>query len=208
MGFYSSMLALALPVLPLLASGPGGAVLDYRLRVRLRSDTAALDTGFRVVTTPALVTGNRVKRLRLGAWRIEPLAGQGRTLPSRAVLARALGLCYFAGPTAQVVPLATGVRLNRHWCRLWQVQVPPEVGAYVYLLEVAPNLLALAYLSATLPEGDIRSMEIHLTGASLGSGTVPAEEGTRLLTTLQHWAAQPPLPAGGAPGPVETEEIR
>jgi hypothetical protein len=165
-----------------------------------------MDTGFRVVTTPPLITGNKVKRLRMGAWRIEPLPGGG-VVPSRAVLARALGLCYFSGPTDQVAPLGTGMRLNRRWCRLWQVQAPPQVGAYVYLVEVAPNLLALAYLTATLPEGDIRSMEIHLTGVSLGARVAPAEEGTTLLKTLQHWAALPHLPADGAQEPVETEEI-
>ena len=208
MGFLSSILALVIPVLPLAANGPGGAVLDYRLKVLMRNETTALETGFRVVTSPALVTGNRVQRLRMGAWRIEPLARKGGRLPSRAVLARALGLCYFSGPAAQVVPLATGMRVHRHWCRLWQVQTPPEVGAYVYLLEVAPNLLALTYLSATLPEGDIRSMEIHLSGVSLGRKAVPAEEGTVLLKTLQHWAELPHTQPEGDPGPPETEEIQ
>jgi hypothetical protein len=206
MGFCSKVLALVIPVLPLMANGPEGAVLDYRLKVRLRDETAVMETGFRVITTPPLITGNKIKRPRMGAWRIEPLA-LGGVLPSRAVLARALGLCYFSGPTDQVAALGTGIRLNRHWCRLWQVQPPAQVGAYVYLAEVAPNLLALAYLSANLPEGDIRSMEIHLARVSLGSRVAPAEEGTALLKTLQHWATPPHLPAN-AEGQMETEEIQ
>jgi hypothetical protein len=97
------------------------------------------------------------------------------------------------------------MRFAGRWCRLWQVQTPPEVGAYAYLVEVAPGLLALAYLSATLPEGDIRSLEIHLAGMSLGRHAVPAEEGTALLKTLRHWGEQTAAPA--AAGELETEEI-
>lgn len=205
MRLFSSLLSLVCPALSLLAGGgPEGAHLDYRLKVRLREGPAALDSGFRMVAMPALVTRNKVQRPRLGSWQIQPLAGRGAA-PSAALLARALGLCYFSGPTPQAVPLTTGIRLGSRWCRLWQVQTPPEVGAYVYLAEVAPGLLTLAYLSATLPEGDIRSLEIHLDRVALGRRAVPAEEGTALLNTLRHWAEQ----AGGAGAPEgpEAEEV-
>jgi hypothetical protein len=204
MRLFSSIFVLALQVLPLAAGGAEEARLDYRLKVRLREAPAAVESGFRMVATPALTTRNKVKRLRMGRWQIEPLAGSGAP-PSAAILARALGLCYFSGPTAQAVPLATGMTVAGRWCRLWQVQTPPEVGAYAYLVEVAPGLLALAYLSATLPEGDIRSFEIHLAGMSLGRHAVPAEEGTALLKTLRHWADQTGMP--DVHDELETEEI-
>jgi len=202
MGFFSSLLTWSFPVLPLLAGGPDDARLDYRLKVRLRDEPAEVDCGFRMIATPALVTGNRVQRLRMGRWKIEPPA-RGAA-PSPALMARALRLCYFSGPTPQAVPLATGMKFGNRWCRLWQVRTPPEVGAYVYLVEVSPGLLALAYLSATFPQGDVRSMEVHLAGLTLGRGAVPAEEGTALLKTLQHWADQA---AAEDPGPLETEEV-
>jgi len=206
MKFFSSILVLAFPALPLLAAGQEGAFLDYRLKVRPGDGTALVEGRFRVVTTPALVTRNKVQRPRMGAWRIEPLAGKG-TAPSPLLLARTLGLCYFSGPTAQVLPLATGITLGKRWCRLWQVQTPPELGAYVYLAEVAPNLLALAYLSATLPEGELRSLEIHLDGVTLGARVSPAEEGTALLKTLQHWAFEAARSEAGDPEALETEAV-
>ena len=214
MKFFSSILVLAFPALPLLAAGQEGALLDYRFKLRPQDGSALVESGFRVVATPALVTRNKVQRPRMGGWRIEALAGKG-PVPSPLMLARTLGLCYFSGPTAQVVPLATGIKLGGRWCRLWQVQTPAEVGAYVYLAEVAPNLLALAYLSATLPDGDFRSMEIHLAGLTLGPRVAPAEEGTALLRTLRHWAdqaaqtalADPGGPDSGDPEFLETEVI-
>ncbi len=201
MKYFADLLPAVLVSLNLAAAGREGAVLDYRLKVQQRGPAAAVESGFRLVTTPALEVRSRVKRARFGAWRIEPLAVDGRT-PSPAVLMRALGLCYFSGPSAQVVPLAQGMTYNHRWCRLWQVQTPPGVGAYAYLVEVGPGLLALAYLSAYLPEGDIRTVEIRLAAVSLGPGAVPAEEGTALLRTLQKWAG--PLPAGNG---AEREEV-
>jgi hypothetical protein len=138
----------------------------------------------------------------MGTWQIEPLARRGAA-PSGALLARVLGLCYFSGPVPQTVPLATGIKFGGRRCRLWQMQTPPGAGAYVYLAEVAPGLLALAYLSATLPEGEYRSLEIHLDRVALGRRVVPAEEGAALLRTLQHWGGL----GGSDPGTLETERI-
>ena len=204
MRFFSIILILAFPALA--AGVTDDARLDYRLKVRLRGDPAVMETAFRMVATPALVTRSKVKRPRMGRWLIEPLPGLGAA-PSPALLARVLNLCYFSGPTAQAVPLATGMRFAGRWCRLWQVRTPPEVGAYVYLAEVAPGLLALAYLSATLPEGEVRSLEIHLSTLSLGRRAAPAEEGTALLRTLQHWADLPGSSAGADPAILETEQV-
>jgi hypothetical protein len=205
MRLFSSLLTLVFPVLPLLAGGADGASLDYRLKVRLRDAPAMVESSFRVVAMPPLATRGRVQRPRMGSWRIEPL-GPG-TAPSPALLARVLRLCYFSGPGVETVPLATGMKFAGRWCRLWQVQTPREVGAYAYLAEVAPGLLALAYLSASLPEGDIRSVEIHLSGLSLGRRAAPAEEGAALLKTLQHWAGQPGSLDGGPSGRLEKELV-
>ncbi|MDR3671720.1 MAG: hypothetical protein P4L36_12800 [Holophaga sp.] len=205
MRLFSSLITLALPAI-LVAGGADDARLDYRLKVCQGDPPTAQESGFRVLASPALVTRNKVKRPRMGSWRIEPLPGSGAA-PSPALLAQVLGLCYFSGPSSQAVPLATGMKLGGRWCRLWQVQTPPQVGAYVYLAEVAPGLLALAYLSARLPEGDLRSLEIHLAGLSLGRRAAPAEEGTALLKTLQHWADRPEPLRSADPGTVETEQV-
>jgi hypothetical protein len=201
MRFRPRFLAMVLPVLPLLAGRPGGAVLDYRIELHRLGDPAPEDLPFRLVTTPPRVTGNKVQQPRLGGWRIE---GQGR-VQSPVLLARALGLCYFSGPAEQMAPLAQTMTIGGRRCRLWRVQTPPGAGAYVYLAEVAPHLLALAYLSATRPGGDLLSVEIHLTGMTVGPRAVPAEEGRALLRTLQHWTA---FEAWGAdPGAMETQAV-
>jgi hypothetical protein len=202
MRFCPGCLVLVLLAAPLLAGGREGAVLDYRLSVQLAAQPAATETGFRLVTTPALVTRNKEQRPRMGAWRIEPVAVRG-VAPTPAQLMRALGLCYFSGPGERTVPLAQVMTIGGRRCRLWQVQTPPGLGAYVYLAEVAPGVLALAYLSATLPGGDPRSVELHLTGLTLGARVAPVEEGTALLRTLQRWAVRPT----GGPDPEETETV-
>ena len=206
MRFLLRVLLLLLPVVSLPAQGPAGAVLEYRLKERPFEDSAAVEAGFQVVTTPALVTGNRVRPPRLGGWRIEAAAG-ALPAPSRALLVRTLGLCYFSGPGDAVVPLDQSVTYGGRRCRLWQVRMPPGLAAYAYLAEVAPNLLALAYLSATPPGGDPRSVEIHLTGLRLGARAVPAEEGTALLKTLRHWADRPAAALDADPAALETEAV-
>lgn len=188
--------------LPLAAGIREGAVLSYRYRARLADQPAWVEGRFRVVTTPALVVHSRVKKPRMGEWRIEPLAANA---PSAGLLVRALGLCYFSGPTDQAAPLDLAQTFGGRRCRLWQVKVPPAVGAYAYLAEVAPGLLALDYFSAVLPAGELRSLEIHLASVVLGAGTVPAEDGTALLRTLGAWAAQ--AAAGAGTDAPETEDV-
>lgn len=201
MRVFSILMGMAVP---LLAGGVDDAHLDYRLKVRTREEPAAVESAFRMVATPALSTRNRVHRPRMGSWQIEPLVLNGK-VPTPAMLVRALGFCYFSGPAAQVVPLEQGMTIGKRWCRLWQVQTPPGVGVYAYLAEVSPGLLALAYLSTAQPDGDLSSLEIHLSGVALGRRPVPAEEGTALLRTLQHLAER----TRSAPDPeaVETEAV-
>ena len=206
MKLFPTILGAVFLSLPLWGGGGYGAELDYRFTARLEGQAAPVDGGFRLVTTPALEVRSRVKRARMGGWRIEPPALGGAS-PAPAILMRILSLCYFSGPTDQTVPLPTGMTIGHRWCRIWQVRVPQEVGAYAYLAEVAPGLLTLAYFSAALPRGDVRSLEIHLTGAALGPRTAPAEEGTALLRTLQAWAFPCALPGGGGPDDPETEEV-
>lgn len=209
MRFCQFFPVLALAALPLWAGAREGAVLDYRLEARIGDDPAVVATRFRLEATPALVTRNRVKRLRMGRWRIVPEPGAGAAPPPE-LLVRALGLCYFSGPAGQTVALPQTLTIGGRRCRLWQVRTPPGVGCYAYLAEVAPGLLALAYLSANLPGEDFRTVELHLTGLTLGPKVAPAEDGTALLNTLQHWAARRALPAGtheAKSGTQETEEV-
>jgi hypothetical protein len=180
-------------------------VLDYRMKVRSREDTAWVESGFRVITSPALVTRNKKKRPRMGTWRIVPVPVQG-VAPSAALLAKASTFLYFSGPATGLVRRGMEMTLGGRSCRLWQVPMPTGVPAYIYLAEVAPNLLALSYLSASLDEEDLASLEIHLVKVELGPRSVPAEEGNSLLRTLWRWD----VPKSRVPGQrtgVESEQV-
>ena len=175
-----------------LAGAREGAVLDYQLKFQRRSESAWVETRFRLIMTPALVTRQKHHLARLGGWRLEALPGQGPAA-SAAILAQAEGLMYFSGPAVGVVPRASTMVLGHHACRLWQAPAPPGVAAYVYLAEVKPGLLALSYLSASLREGDLAALELHLLGVDLGAHPSPAEDGSALLRTLARWSAPRPL---------------
>jgi hypothetical protein len=200
----AAVLCIALAALPLAAAaGGGGAVLDYHFRARLADQDAPVEGGFRLVTSPALVVRSRVKKPRMGSWRIEPLPGSTVPLPA-GLLVRMLEFCYFSGPTAQTAPLDLTLALGHRRCRLWQVQAPPGAGAYAYLAELAPGLLAVDYLSAVLPAGAVRSLELRLAGVAMGPRPAPAEEGTALLRSLRAWSV--PVPDAD-PGQPVTEEV-
>lgn len=192
---FSILGILVFPACCALASARQGAILDYTVKIRKPEATDWVESGFRLVVTPALVTRNKVKKPRMGGWRIEPLPGKGG-VPSASLLARAASLLYFSGPTPGLAIRESGLVLGQRLCRLWQVQVPPGAAAYVYLAEVAPNLLALSYLSASLGEGEFAAMEIHLDKVDLGRQVSPAEDGTVLLRTLRRWG--PPAAADPA----------
>jgi hypothetical protein len=209
MKVMSAALCMFMATLPMVAGTAEGAVLDYRYRARLADQPAWVEGRFRVLTTPALNVHSRVKQPRMGEWRIEPQAAPGAAAPSAGLLVRALGLCYFSGPTDRTAPLDLTQAFGGRRCRLWKVRVPEAVGAYAYLAEVAPGLLALDYFSAVLPAGEVRSLEIHLAGVALGARTVPVEDGTALLRTLGAWAALASRPAadGTGTGALETEDV-
>lgn len=188
MRFFSAFLASLLAVLPVAAAPPGGTVLEYRVKVLLRGAEAPLETHLRVSTRPPVATRNRVKRPRIVGWQIAAVPGKGG-LPPAAVLARVESLLYLESPAAGILPREGGLRFGKRFCRFWQVQTPPSVGAFVYLAELSPNLLALAYLSASLPEGEIATVEMALTDVTLASKPAPAESGAVLLRTLRGWGA-------------------
>lgn len=141
-----------------------------------------------MVTTPPVAVRNKVKRPRFVGWTLKAIPGKG-SLPPAAVLARVESLLYLEGPASGLVPREGGMRFGGRFCRFWQAQTPPSVGAFVYLVEVAPDLLALAYLSASLPEGSLSTIEIHLERVALAGSPAPAEDGTVLLKTLRQWGA-------------------
>ena len=184
---------MVVPVCCALARPGAGAVLDYQLKFQRRNESAWVETRFRLVSTPALVLPRQVKRHRMGQWRLEAGPGPG---PGAAVLAQAAGLMYFSGPAPALVRTHESVVQGGHACPLWQAPVPAGVPAYAYLAEVAPDLLALCYLSASLRQGDLAAVELHLTGVAFGPHPAPAEDGTALLRTLARWSA--PGPVGGA----------
>ena len=189
-----------------LAGARDGAVLDYQLKYQRRSESAWVETRFRLIITPPLVTRQKHHLARLGGWRIEALPGKGPAA-SAAVLAQAAGLMYFAGPAVGVVPRDAHMVLGHRSCHLWQAPAPPGVAAYAYLAEVAPGLLALSYLTASLGEGDLAALELHLQGVSLGAHVGPAEDGSALLRTLARWSALRPLASAGAADALEPERV-
>ena len=188
MRYFSWILACALFVSARAAGGHEGTVLDYKVIVRLRDAAQPQELHLRVTTTPPVAVRNKVKRPRYVGWKLRILPGKGATPPA-SVLARVASLMYLEGPASGLVPREGGTRFGKRFCRLWQAQTPSSVGAFVYLVEVAPDLLALSYLSASLPEGELATIEIHLEGVTLAHPPAPAEEGMVLLKTLRSWGA-------------------
>ena len=188
MPYFSWILAPALLVSARVAGGHEGTVLEYQAIIHLRDGGPPLETRLQVATTPPVAVRNKVKRPRYVGWKVRVLPGRS-ALPPAAVLARLESLLYLEGPTGGLVPREGGTRFGKRFCRLWQVPTPPSMGAFVYLVEVAPDLLALSYFSASLPEGEVASLELHLQGVNLAAKPAPAEEGMVLLRTLRSWGA-------------------
>jgi len=175
--------------------------LTYRIRLQLQGDAEPLEGRFRLVPTPVLRTHNRVKPLRMGGWRLEPLSG---TL--RGVMARAERMLYLAGPSPETNPRHAAIRYGNHLCSVWDVRVPPGGGVYAYLVEVKPGILALSYLSGRFAGGDLRSVELQLEKVHLPRCTAPAEDGTALLTTLARLTAAPTLETSDMDGVTFLDE--
>jgi hypothetical protein len=195
MGWLATFGLMMVPACFALAGIGDGGVLDYQLKVQRRADSAWVESRFRVVTMPPLTTRQRLKHRRLGRWRIEAVAGPGGP-PDAAMLAQAASLMFLAGPTPDLIPKPSGVVLGKRFCRLWQAPSLPGVAAYVYLAEVAPDLLALSYLSVSFKDGDLAALELHLRGVNLGAHPYPVEDGTVLLRTLDRWNAARPVEVG------------
>lgn len=163
-------------------------MLEYRVIVRMRDSDQLREARLQVATTPPATVRNKVKRPRFVGWNLRATPGKGG-LPPASVLARVVSLLYLEGPSDGLIPREGGLRFGKRFCRLWQAQTPAGMGAFVYLVEVAPDLLALSYLSASLPEGEFASIEIHLEGVTLAKAPAPAEDGMVLLKTLRSWGA-------------------
>ena len=188
--------------LGLLASEPtqGTGVLTYRVKLRLQGELQPIETRFSLVPLPVVATANRVKKARMGSWRLEAHQPKDGVFSQAMVLARVERMLYFSGPTADTLPQSMVVRYGERPCRVWSARIPAGVHAYAYLAEVSPGLLALSYFSGSFRGGDVASLEIQLDTFHLNAGTAPSADGTVLLQTLRRLAAAPagPVEDGGA----------
>ena len=92
--------------------------------------------------------------------------------------------------------------IGRRRCRLWQVQVRPGRWAPTPTWRKWPPASWPWPTSAPRCPRGLRSLEVHLAGLALGPRTVPAEEGTALLRTLQALGLPARAPGrGGARAP-------
>lgn len=187
-----------------LVAGPGDGCgeLAYRMKLRFRDQAKPADANFTLTPTAPLVTRNKVQKLRLGGWRLEGVQKEGPSLPMSMLLARIERWLYFSGPAPQIEATGVVVRFGTKACRVWQVKTNPASGLYAYLVEVAPGLLALSYLSASFGEGDLASIEVQLDHFRLDARAVPAEQGQALLGSLLRQT----LTQGGAASGGETAE--
>jgi hypothetical protein len=177
-----------------------GEGLRYLVVLQLRGEEKPWETRFTVVPTPPIQSHNKVKKPRLGGWKLEADRGQGTPNAHSFLLARAERLLFLSGIVPQAEPEPYVLRFGARSCPVWRVQVPKGVKATAYLAEVAAGVLALCDLSARFEKGDIKAIELHLEGIGLKQGSAPPEDGTSLLTTLQRWAATGSAgegPAGG-----------
>lgn len=203
MRFFSVILAFGLAAGFLRAAANDQTVLDYQVVVHLKDRPAPLEARLRLTTTPPVATHNHVKRPRMVGWKVKVLPGKGGPLPAWA-LARVENLFYLEAPAAGILPREGGLRFNGRFCRLWQAQTPPSLGAFVYLVEVSRDLLALSYFSASVRQGDLEAVELRLTGVALAKVPAPAEEGGSLLRTLRAWGAL----LEDEPQPMQTENVQ
>lgn len=175
------LLALSLP-----AAAQEG--LRYRMQVWMRGEPAPLEARFRLVATPGTTSHNKVKKPRMGGWRLETDRDQGTPYAQALLLGRAERLLYLAGPAPQTRPEPIALRFGARSLPVWSLETPRDLRVSTALVEVAPRLLALCDLSARFDQGDLARIELHLEGLDATEGLAPAEAGTVLLTTLQAWA--------------------
>lgn len=177
------LLALSLP----LAAQEG---LRYRMQMWMRGDTAPMETRFRLVATEGTTSHNRVKKPRMGGWRLEADRAQGTPYAQALLLGRAERLLYLAGPAPQTHAEPISLRFGSRSLPVWSLEMPKNLHASTVLVEVAPGLLALSDLSARFERGDMARIELHLESLDDTASFTPAEEGTVLLSTLRAWAQE------------------
>lgn len=178
--------------------------LRYRILLKLRGEPTQ-EASFLLLPTPPTTSVNKVKKRRLGGWRLEAERGEGTPYAQAPLLARAERLLFFSGPSPHTTPESYALRFQGRACPVWRVAVPKGVKAIAYLVEIAPGALVLCDLSARFDRGDVESVELHLEAVNLPGRPAPPAHGTSLLSTLQRWAAGEAEPLE-PPGP-EDEEI-
>jgi hypothetical protein len=176
------LLALSLP-----AAAQG---LRYRIQVWMRGDAEPVETRFRLVATAGTTSHNKVKKPRMGGWRLEADRAEGTPYAQALLLGRAERLLYLAGPAPQTRPEPLALRFGARSLPVWSLEQPRGLRVSTALVEVAPRLLALCDLSARFDRGDLARVELHLEGVDDPGGLAPAEAGTVLLSTLQAWARE------------------
>lgn len=177
------LLALSLP-----AAAQEG--LRYRMQVWMRGEAAPLEARFRLTATPGTTSHNKVKKPRMGGWRLEADREQGTPYAQALLLGRAERLLYLAGPAPQTRPEPIALRFGARSLPVWSLELPKGLHVSIALVEVAPRLLALCDLSARFEQGDPARIELHLEGLDGTGSLAPAEAGTVLLGTLQAWARE------------------
>lgn len=181
-----SLLALSLLSMSLfLQAEPGQGELHYRAVIQFRGEASPRTTRFVLMPTAVAETRNKVKKPRMGGWRLESEQRKDDTFAQAAVLARMEKLLYLSGTGPSLIQKPIFIRYEDKRCQVWQVEPVPGVHVYAYLVEVAPGLLALSYLSGTFGAGDMASVELQLEHFRLLPGAAPAENGTVLLNTLR-----------------------
>ncbi len=178
--------------------------LRYRILLKLKGEPA-IEATFVLIPTPPTQSVNKVKKRRLGGWRLEAERGEGTPYAQAPLLARAERLLYFSGPSPETAPESYALRFQGRACPVWRVAVPSGVKAIAYLVEISKGSLVLCDLSARFDRGDVESVELHLEAVNLPSHTAPPANGTSLLSTLQRWAAGEAEPLE-LPGP-EAEDL-
>ncbi|WP_243304710.1 hypothetical protein [Geothrix oryzisoli] len=164
--------------------------LRYRMQVWMRGDSAPMETRFRLVATEGTTSHNRVKKPRMGGWRLEADRTQGTPYSQALLLGRAERLLYLAGPSPQTHAEPIALRFGNRSVPVWSLEVPGGLHASTVLVEVAPGLLALCDLSARFEKGDLARIELHLESLDGTGSLAPAEAGTVLLSTLRAWARE------------------
>lgn len=179
--------------------------LRYRILLKLKGEPMQ-EANFLLLPTPPTTSVNKVKKRRLGGWRLEAERGEGTPYAQAPLLARAERLLFFSGPSPHTAPEGYALRFQGRACPVWKVAVPKGVKAFAYLVEIAPKELVLCDLSARFDRGDVESVELHLEAVNLPNRPAPPENGTSLLTTLKRWAdgEAEPLEVPGA----EEEDLK